>query len=295
MNIGLLDIDGHNFPNLALMKISSYHKAIGDNVEFADSLFGEYDIIYKSKVFTWTEDPKYSFKTKTMYLGGTGYSKLQHVFLQDEVEHSCPDYSLYKCQHAYGFLTRGCIRNCEWCIVPEKEGYIKPHADIDEFISDKKSAILMDNNVLAHTHGVKQIEKIIKKGIKIDFNQGLDARLIDDSTAKLLSRVKWLSAIRLACDSPQMMKHIQKAVTLLRWNNCVPSRYFVYILVKDVDESIERIKFLKGLSLDIFAQAYRDKENNPISQKQNSLCAWVNTKAMFKRIPWKRYWKNRYK
>lgn len=292
MNIGLLDVDGHNYPNLAIMKLSAWHKQQGDSVEFAN-LLGIYDIIYKSKVFTFSSDDEYSYNCKKYITGGTGYKiKLK---LNPMIEHTCPDYDLYNCKHAYGFLTRGCIRNCEWCFVPEKEGNIKEHSDIKEFISNKRSAVLMDNNVLAHEHGIKQIEKIIEMGIKVDFNQGLDARLIDDSIAKLLSKVKWLSAIRLACDTPEMMKHIQKAVTLLRWHNAVPSRYFVYALVKDVDESIERVKFLKGLSLDIFAQAYRDKDNNEPDQLQNTFCSWVNIKSMFKKIPWEVYWGNRWK
>lgn len=286
-NIGLVDVDGHNFPNLALMKISSYHKSMGDSVEFAN-MFGKYDILYKSKIFSWTEDPNYIYNTNKYIVGGTGFD--YSIQLPGDVEHVCPDYSLYDCQNAYGFLTRGCIRRCKECIVPEKEGDIKAYADIDDFIGQHKTAVLMDNNVLASEHGIRQIEKIIKKGIKVDFNQGLDARLINNSIAKLLSKVKWLKPLRLACDSSEMIKHCQQAVKLLRWNNCTPSRYSVYALIKDIDESIDRIKTLKGLYLNVFAQVFRDKENKFIPTKKHyDLERFVNRKEIFNKTTFEEY------
>ena len=287
MNIGLLDIDRGNFPNLALMKISAWHKSKGDKVEFAD-MFGHYDILYKSKIFSFSADDEYCYRSDFVVKGGTGYD-IRHK-LPDYIDRVIPDYDLYKCDHVYGFLTRGCIRKCEWCLVPEKEGELKPYMDIEEFIGNKKTAILMDNNVLASDYGIKQIEKIIKLKIKVDFNQGLDARLIDDSTAKLLSKVQWLEPLRLACDSPAMMEPVRKAVENLRWHNCTPSRYFVYMLIKDIPEALERVKFLKGIYVDVFAQAYRDFKNNiDPTPDQQSFERWVNMKAAFKSVSWSDY------
>lgn len=287
LNIGLLDVDGHNYPNLSLMKISSYHKSLGHTVGFAD-MFGKYDIVYKSKVFTFTPDNEYAYNTRKYINGGTGYD--HNIKLASEIDSMIPDYSLYNCKHAYGFLTRGCIRKCNHCIVPEKEGYIKPYMDIDDFIGDHKTAVLMDNNILASDHGIQQIKKIIDLGIKVDFNQGLDARLIDYSMAKLLSRVKWLSPLRLACDSIQMIDPIRIAVNLLRWHNCTPSRYFVYVLVENIHDALERIKFLKGMYLDPFAQPFRDFGNNTEPTKeQKEFCRWVNHKAIFNSVLWENY------
>lgn len=116
MNIGLLDVDRGNFPNLALMKISAYHKWRGDNVEFA-TMFEHYDILYKSKIFTFSPDDEYCYRSDIVFKGGTGYSLSET--LPDRIDEMLPDYSLYNCEHAYGFLTRGCIRKCEWCLVPE--------------------------------------------------------------------------------------------------------------------------------------------------------------------------------
>lgn len=288
MKIGLLDVDGHNFPNLSLMKISAWHKKHGDKVEFASSLFESYDILYKSKVFTFTPDDQFYYTADKIIKGGTGYDV--KITLPDDIENICPDYELYNCQSAYGFLTRGCIRKCEWCLVPEKEGTIKPAQDIQNFISDKKSAVLMDNNVLASEYGIHQIEKIIDMKIKVDFNQGLDARLIDNTMAKLLSRVKWFKPLRLACDSQNMKKPVEKAVNLLRKYNCTPKNYFVYALIKDIDESVDRIMFLKSLKVDPFGQPFRDFKNNiEPTREQKQVARWVNHKAIFKTIEFKDY------
>jgi hypothetical protein len=156
MEIGLLDVDGHHFPNLALMKISAWHKAQGDSLEFA-TMFEHYDKIYMSKVFTYTLDDEYCYHTDETIKGGIGYDF--KIVLPKEIDRMCPDYSLYNCDHAYGFTTRGCIRKCPECFVPEKEGYLSAYMDIDEFIADKKSIILMDNNILACDHGINQIKK----------------------------------------------------------------------------------------------------------------------------------------
>ena len=208
--------------------------------------------------------------------------------LPDEVEHICPDYSLYNCDKSYGFLTRGCIRNCPWCFVPKKEGEIRANADITEFVRHDH-VVFMDNNVLAHPHGIEQIEKIAKMGLSVDFNQGLDARLIDNSMAKLLSKIRWSPSVRLACDSVAMIEPIRKAVELLRWHNVTPSRYFCYVLVKDIDDAIERIKFLKGMYIDPFCQPYRDQDGTEPTKVQCDFARWVNHKAIFKTTTWADY------
>lgn len=123
MRVGLIDVDGHNFPNLALMKLSAYHKDRGDEVSWYD-IFGEYDRVYMTKVFTHTPDYNFSIpNAREIIRGGTGYDI--HSRLPEDAEKIVPDYSLYPYidkKTAYGFLTRGCIRRCPWCIVPKKEG-----------------------------------------------------------------------------------------------------------------------------------------------------------------------------
>jgi len=290
MKIGLLDIDGHNFPNLALMKISAYHKSIGNSIEWVNHL-SNYDIVYKSKVFTFTEDTPFFVGADKIISGGTGYDFT--VKLSEEINKMFPDYSIYpQYKHAYGFLTRGCPNKCSWCVVPQKEGGIKAENDIAEILQDRKTAILMDNNVLASDWGIKQIEKITKLKCKVDFNQGLDARLIDAPMAHLLAKVKWLAPLRMACDTDSMIDSVRKATALLREAKCKPQNYFVYVLVKDIDSALYRVKILNSQRLDPFAQPYRDFVNNtpptPISKK---FARWVNHKAIFRSMTFEEYLK----
>jgi hypothetical protein len=268
------------------MKLSAWHKAKGDTVKLYDPLFAScFEKVYSSKVFTFTSEDLELIGN--IEKGGTGY-KLFHE-LSEEIEHICPDYSLYGLDYSVGFVTRGCPRHCQWCIVPDKEGNIRGHADVDEFLRHK-DVVLMDNNILASEHGIQQIEKLAELGVKVDFNQGLDARLIDDQVAHLLSRLKWIRYIRLSCDTLSQLPVIQKAVTLLRWHNANPANIFVYCLVKDVQEALERVKALKGLYLQVFAQPYRDFETNAEPTKeQKKFARWVNHKAIFKSVAWEDY------
>lgn len=282
--IALHDTDRKKYPNLALMKLSAYYKAVGCEVAWYDKETWPGDKGFSSKVFTFTdEDPGLP---EHFEKGGTGYGLTNK--LPDEIEHQCPDYSLYDVDYSLGFLTRGCPRKCDWCFVPEKEGGISAHADIEEFARHKE-VVLMDNNVLAHDHGIDQLEKIARLGLKVDFNQGLDARLIDDAVARRLSKVKWMKPLRLACDHKGQIESVRKAVELLRWHNTTPSRYFCYVLVKDVDDAVERVRFLKTIYVDPFAQPYIDKYGTETTQEQRNFARWVNHKAIFKKVAWEDY------
>lgn len=162
MKVGLVDVDGHNYPNYALMKISAWHKERGDSVEWADPMFGEYDRVYMSKVFTFTEDNKDIWHCEVIK-GGTGYDIASK--LPEEVDAIQPDYSLYGIEDvSYGFLTRGCVNKCPWCIVPKKEGAVSVYRDIDEVANGRKNVILMDNNILASEYGLEQLDKIAERG-----------------------------------------------------------------------------------------------------------------------------------
>lgn len=142
MKIGLIDVDGHNFPNLALMKLSAWHKEQGDTVEWWWG-FGQYDRVYMSKVFdrTYSPDIPEPLNAREIIKGGTGYGLDNR--LPDEVEHIYPDYSLYPAltkDTAYGFLTRGCPRGCQFCIVAEKEGRAsRKVVDLDEWWRGQKN------------------------------------------------------------------------------------------------------------------------------------------------------------
>ena len=141
LNIALIGVDNTNFPNLALMKLSAYYKKQGCNVSFYDK-FKQfyYNKVYASKVFNFTPDFAGGAHVEK---GGSGYDLYRK--LPEDIEHTCPDYKLYNLDYSLGFTTRGCIRKCDFCIVPQKEGDLKAHADIKEFLRHDK-LVLMDNN-----------------------------------------------------------------------------------------------------------------------------------------------------
>lgn len=279
MKVALVDVDDNGRPNLALMKISAYHKAQGDEVDLVKPVMAwAYDKTYASKVFMRSPMP---LLPQNSEIGGSGTHDIKKK-LPADIDVLCPDYELYGLDYSLGYFTRGCIRRCPWCIVPEKEGDISAYASIDDFIRHDK-AVLMDNNVLAHPHGIEQIEEVARRGIKIDFNQGLDARLIDGTMARLLKKVKWLKPVRLACDNQQSKKAIEQAVKLMRSAGVTPSRYFVYCLITDdIDEALDRVHFLESLRLDIFAQPYRDIKGNEPSHMAKELATWCNKPAFRK-------------
>lgn len=294
MNIALHDADSHNFPNLVLMKLSAWHKSQGDKVErFMPLYANEYDLIYSSKVFSWTKNDIYL--PENTIKGGTGYKDKLHDCLPDEVEHFMPDYSLYPDFNAsLGFTTRGCIRNCPWCVVPMKEGKLRAHAEIEEFLRpDSRDVILMDNNILAHEHGIKQLEKSINLGLRIDCNQGMDARMVthDDAIARLLAKVHWIKFIRFSCDTVDQIPYVQKAVEAIRkYDRAFYYEFFCYVLVKEIPDALERVEFLRELGIKPFAQPYRDIESNkePLRDLRN-FARWVNHKAIFNSCSWDDY------
>lgn len=269
MKISLVDIDGHNFPNFALMKIAAWHKAQGDSVDWYEPLFSNPDRIYASKVFTFTPDyEEYAPCDPEPVKGGTGYKMYQD--LPQEIDSMLPDYSIYpQYSFAIGFLSRGCIRNCPWCVVPKKEGMLRKYDDIERIAQGRKHVVLMDNNFLANDFEFvkEQLEKAKRLNLKLDFNQGLDARLVTEKNAELLAKVNFTAAsgnnqyIRLACDTMSMLPHIKNAVTLLRKAGYT-KEFFVYVLAKELYESLERIYKLCEIDPKItpFCQPYRDFE-----------------------------------
>lgn len=281
MKISLVDVDSHYFPNLALMKISSWHKAQGDSVEWYDPLFSRPDRIYTSKVFTFTPDfQDYAAGDPEPIRGGTGYDAITK--LPEDVERMIPDYSLYPdFPAALGFLTRGCIRNCPWCIVPKKEGALQEVDDIERISAGKKEVVLLDNNFLAADPDFvrEQLEKAARLKIRIDFNQGLDARLISSENAKLLAACRWIRYIRFSCDTVSMIDPIRRAVSILRESGC-RREIFCYMLVTDIADAETRLRALVDLNVIPFAQPYRDftADSKPTAE-QRKFASYVNVKG----------------
>lgn len=218
MNIGLIDVDGHNFPNLALMKLSAWHKAQGDTVEWWDG-FGQYDRVYMSKVFDETYSPDIPEPTNAVEIvkGGTGYGLENR--LPDEIEHIYPDYSLYPAltqDTAYGFLTRGCPRGCHFCIVAPKEGRRSCRvAELSEWWRGQKNIVLLDPNLLACPEHMELLQQLTDSGAWVDFTQGLDCRLLTPENIDAINHVK-LKQIHFAWDYMRESRAVLKGLELYK-------------------------------------------------------------------------------
>ena len=240
------------FPNLALMRISAYHKKNGDHVEWWNPLY-RYDRIYSSKVFDFT--PTDPYLPDNAIRGGTGYRDIPiDRTLPDEIDNMFPDYSIYpECDYAIGYLTRGCPNHCRWCVVPRKEGDIRPYREWQDIVRhDTDKLVLMDNNILACDYGIHQLESLISSGYRIDLNQGMDARLVDREIAQILSRLSWIRHIRFSCDQKSQIEPIQRTIAQFL-EEFIFSVDYTQATSVGVDEIV-----MSGNSLENLKEAYPD-------------------------------------
>lgn len=290
MRIGLIDVDGHNYPNLALMKISAWHKARGDTVEWWWG-FGHYDRVYMSKVFdeTYTPDMPEPLNADEIIKGGTGYgldNKLPY-----EIEHIYPDYSLYPeltKDTAYGFLSRGCPRGCHFCIVSGKEGRRSVKvADLSEWWSGQKNIVLMDPNLLACPEHMDLLHQLIASNATVDVNQGFDCRLLTPEKIDAINQLK-LKDIHFAWD---YMKESEAVLRGLRLYTELAARRphgqyaTVYTLVNydtTMEENLYRIYTLRDMGYDPYVMIY-DKPHAP--REIRLLQRWCNNRLIFRSEP----------
>lgn len=267
MKIGLHDAEkeyfkrGKTFPNYALMKISTWHKDQGDTVEWWIPT-SRYDRVYSSKVFDFT--PSNPYLPEGAVRGGSGYRDLpMDMELLPDIDGMYPDYSIYPdCDYAIGYITRGCPNHCRWCIVPRKEGQIREYRRwMDLVRQDTDKLVLMDNNILACDYGIGQLEGLIGSGYRIDLKQGMDARLVTERVAEILSQLRWIRFIRFSCDQQSQIEPIRRTIELLSKHGVKPYRIFIYLLVTaDTEDAAERVEALKGYkAINLYAQAERNE------------------------------------
>lgn len=285
MKIGLIDVDGHNFPNLALMKLSAWHKAQGDTVEWWWG-FGQYDRVYMSKVFdsTYTQDVEEPINAHEIIKGGTGYGLDNH--LPDEVEHIYPDYSLYPKltkDTAYGFLTRGCPRGCHFCIVAEKEGRAaRKVSDLSEWWRGQKYIKLMDPNLLAYKEHMDLLGQLAESGAWVDFTQGVDARLLNEDNIIKLNKIK-IKMIHFAWDYMEQSDPVLKGLELYKnIGNLGERKRRVYVLTNyntTMEENLYRIYKLREMQFDPYVMIFQ----KPTAPKEvKHLQRWVNNKLIWR-------------
>jgi hypothetical protein len=277
--IGLIDVDGHNFPNLALMKISAYFKAKGDHVEWAIPML-KYDMVCQSKVFDFSPDENTCIQCDQLIKGGTGYD-LENK-LPNEIETVYPDYSLYGETKAYGFLTRGCPRNCPFCIVGRKEG-LKSYqvADLRQFWNGQKEIVLCDPNTLACSNRLELLQQLVDSKAWVDFTQGLDIRFMTDDAINKIKQIK-IKMLHFAWDRENQSDLIIRNLTAFKKATNIDYRQAkVYVLTNfetEFEFDLYRVYKLKELGYDPYIMIY-NKGKAP--KKTRYLQRWVNNKIIF--------------
>lgn len=280
MKIGLVDVDSHNFPNFALMKLAAYHRMKGDRVEMAIPLFGEYDRIYQSKIFTFTPETSDIYPNAEIIKGGTGYDIQGR--LPEEIENSREmDYSIYP-QHNFSiqFYSRGCIRKCPFCLVHEKEGGIHPVEPV-KLNPQGEWIEVLDNNFFANPEWKAAVQDLLKTGQKVKLH-GVDIRIMDEEQAYWLNQIPRQGYIHIAWDLPQM-DLTDKLREVAKYIN--PYKMVCYVLVgfnSTKEQDMHRLRVLKEIGIRPFVQPYRDFENNrKPSQYERDLARWANRREFF--------------
>ena len=286
IKIGLLDVDGHKWPNLCLMKISAYHKSQGDMVEWYDGR-KQYDVVYMSRVFTDSYSKDYAgiVHADQIVKGGTGYGL--HNRLPEEIEHIYPDYTLYPQFEgtAYGFLSRGCPRGCGFCIVGEKEGYRSAAvADLSEFWNGQKEIKLLDANLLACPDWERLLRQLAESGVSVDFTQGLDIRLITPEKVQLLNKIK-TKMLHFAWDNPEddLTGDFQRFLELTNVRDARKRR--VYVLTNygsSHEQDLYRIYTLRDMGYDPYVMVYEKPTAPPVTRR---LQRWANNTRFFHAVP----------
>lgn len=306
LKIGLIDVDGHNFPNLPLMKLSAWHKQNGDTVEWYKPLkhgFPEkpLDKVYMSKVFSFTPDYEYYINAKEVVKGGSGYcirleggeevyEAEKDSLLPPEIETVYPDYSIYYDKipevknTAYGFLTRGCPRGCKFCHVGCKEGK-RSHkvADLDTFWRGQKNIVLLDPNITACKDWEELFQQLIDSKAWVDFSQGLDIRLMTEEKAEMLKQMK-IKQVHFAWDrygdKEEIIPKFKAFKETTGWDK---RKLAVYVLVNfdtTIGQDLERIYTLRDLGYWPYVMVY-DKEHTKTGDTVRKIQRWVNMRAVF--------------
>ena len=297
MRIGLIDVDGHNFPNLALMRISAYHKAKGDEVEWWWTDLIHYDVVYMSKVFSsaYSPDVPEPMNCDKVIKGGTGYAihlengkevfdKEKHKNLPDEVEKMFPDYSIYpQFDFAVAMTSRGCPRDCPFCHVTQKEqrASIKV-ANVSDFWNGQKHIEILDPNITACRDKRDLMRQYRETKASLNFNQGLDMRFINDEDIDDINHMR-IVKMHFAWDNPKDDLEGKFRYFASCYKN--KAKGMVYCLTNfnsTMEENLHRIYTLAGLGYDPYVMVY-NKPSAP--QEVRDLQRWCNNKVIFKKCP----------
>lgn len=295
MKIGLIDVDGHNFPNLALMRISAYHKTKGDIVEWWWSDLIHYDIVYMSKIFSdaYSPDIPDPSNADRVIKGGTGYcinlengkevfDKSKNHSLPPEIERMFSDYSLYpQYDFAVSMTSRGCPRGCSFCHVGAKEGRCAVKvANVSDFWNGQKEIRILDPNITACKEKRDLMCQYKETGAILDFTQGLDIRLLNDDDLADINEMR-LRTLHFAWDNPKddLEQKFRNFAKGFRRKSNIGMVYCLTNFNSTMEENLYRIYTLRDLGYDPYVMIY-DKPNAPKEIKR--LQRWCNNKIVFK-------------
>jgi len=272
MKVGIIQCDG-KIPNLALMKIFTWHKQRGDDVTFMDISHQKFDMLYGSKIF----------------MGGTGYEIKSQLPI--DIEEVVPDYDTFKLDHAIGFTSRGCIRNCEFCIVREKEGFIH---EVNTSWMVKQKLLLLDNNFLASPLCKEKLHTFIDNNHKVCFNQGLDIRLVTKELAELLTKVDYrddqfkVKRLYFAWDKPEIEPSVLNGVKFLSEAGIKPQHLMFYVIVgfdTTFEQDMYRVMKLKELGCKPYVMIFNKQS---CDKKLKKLQRWIN-RRYYEFISWEKF------
>ena len=298
MRIGLIDVDGHNFPNLALMRISAYHKSLGDEVEWWWTDLIHYDIVYMSKVFSdaYSKDVPEPMNANKVIKGGTGYAihlengveifdKSKHQNLPSEIENMFPDYSIYpQFNFAVCMTSRGCPRGCSFCHVASKEGRCSVKvADVSDFWNGQPHIEILDPNITACRDKRDLFRQYMETGATLNFNQGLDMRCINDDDIEDINHMR-IKKMHFAWDNPKddLESKFRNFAHRFRRKTNIGTVYCLTNFNSTMDENLYRIYVLRDLGYDPYVMIY----NKPSASKEiRALQRWCNNKIIFKSCP----------
>ena len=330
MNVGIIDADlidkkKHRFPNLASMKLSGYHKELCDNVSLLLDYnnISDFDKVYISKVFTDTKVPEDILKLKNVEYGGTGFYYDKAPQLSYEIEHHMPDYHLYDewvnkqlenggkrldfkyyLDYSIGFVTRGCFRQCEFC-VNKNQKKVELHSSLEEFVDkSRKKICLLDDNFFGCSKWKDILLQLQATNKPFQFKQGLDERLLTDEKCELLFKSKYDGDYIFAFDNIEDKDVIEKKAYLIRkYNKNLGQNFKFYVLCgfdrnnkydlnfwkQDINDTFERIFILSKYNFKPYIMRFEKYKESPLYGTYVNIACWCNQPSLFNNLSYKQF------